>query len=96
MKYIYARAACAIIWLGLSDEFTVDALLLIGRAAKLLRETANDEKNKKRELPLFSESEKWRPLLELLSRPWFGRAWVFQESAMASFAIAVVGEYEHD
>jgi hypothetical protein len=107
MKYIYARAACVIIWLGLSDEFTVDALLLIDRAAKLLREetrqhfprsqhlvreTANDEKNKKRELPLFSEPEKWRPLLELLSRPWFGRAWVFQESAMASSAIAVVGE----
>ena len=66
MKYIYARATCVIIWLGLSDEFTADALLLIDRAAKLLREetrqhfprprhlvreTAKDEKNKKRELP---------------------------------------------
>jgi len=84
MKYIYARAACVIIWLGLSDEFTADALLLIDRTAKLLheetrqhflqprhlvRETAKDEKNKKRELLLFSEPEKWRPLLELLPRP---------------------------
>lgn len=32
MKYIYARAACVTIWLGLSDEFTGGALLLIDRA----------------------------------------------------------------
>lgn len=111
MKYIYGRASCVIIWLGLADEFTVGALLLIDRAAKLLRketgqhipqprqlvrEVPSDEKNKERGLPLASELEKWRPLKELLARPWFSRAWVQQESAMASSAIAMVGGYKRD
>ena len=111
MRDIYSRAERVIIWLGLSDEFTEDALLLIDKAAKLLREetgmhipqprlivreTPDDKKNEERGLPLFSQPEKWKPLLELLSRPWFGRAWVFQESSMASSAIAVVGNFKCD
>src|SRR2546421_5214679 len=49
MKHIYARATCVMIWLGLLDEFTEDALSLVDRAAGLLRKETG------RYIPLESE-----------------------------------------
>lgn len=80
MKHIYARATCVLIWLGLPDEFTEDALSLVDRAAGLLRketgryiplesemrlESQNAHKNEERGFPPFDAAERWEPLLKL-------------------------------
>jgi hypothetical protein len=84
IKRIYARATCVLIWLGLPDKFTEDALLLIDCAAGLLRketgkhiplqkdmtlQSQNADENRKMGFPPFDAAQQWEPLLKLWSRP---------------------------
>ena len=85
--------------------------MLIDRAAGLLRketgkhiplqkdmmlQSQNADENRNMGFPPFDAAQQWEPLLKLWSRPWFSRAWIVQESAMATSAMVVVGEHERD
>lgn len=53
----------------------------------------DDEKNVTRGLPSIKETKEWEPLVQLLSRKWFFRCWVKQESTLASVALLQVGPH---
>lgn len=59
-------------------------------------QSQNADENRKMGFPPFDAAQQWEPLLKLWSRPWFSRAWIVQESVMATSAMAVVGEHERD
>jgi hypothetical protein len=59
----------------------------------ITEEDFDDQKNTSRAFPSVTETQKWQPLVELLSRKWFSRCWIKQESALASIALVQVGPH---
>lgn len=111
MTEIYHRASHVIVWLGESDEKTIDAFQAIRRfAAMLVKESGvtstwenqADEKHGFRPWRLSSNDSSFvsvqacRAFGELLKRPWFQRTWTFQEAAQASKVTVRCGHQEVD
>ena len=109
MKDIYQYANQVVIWLGLADESTGQALSLIRLAAHCLRQESgqsmpthksprfqepfSDERNRQRGFPPKEHSESWLPVVELFARSWFYRCWTFQEAALAMKATIQIGAH---
>lgn len=100
MKYIYQHAGKVPIWLGVADMYTKRAITWFDRWARLT-EDLNDLG-----LPLFQkkymEDDEWvvpkgadlRSVQAYLKRPWFSRAWTFQEICLAADASIMCGNHE--
>ncbi|KAN0084911.1 Heterokaryon incompatibility protein (HET) domain containing protein [Elaphomyces granulatus] len=93
------------------DDSTRTALDLVLRAAARLRretgqrmpqleeivpERLDAVTNARHGFPPIDQAAAWEPLAELFKREWFGRVWVFQESAMATAAIIKIDDFEVD
>ena len=109
MKDIYHHANQVVIWLGLDDESTSQALDLIQLAAKCLRqesgqsmpqgvesrfwESFSDERNRQWGFPRLEDLESWLPVAALFARSWFSRCWTFQEAVLAMKATIQIGAH---
>jgi hypothetical protein len=102
MGNIYAHADEVVIWLGEEHETDRQALKILSRICELAP-TRLSEMEKyifdlnlgfdSRDLPELDDGDGWRPLANLLRRPWFCRLWVVQEylrAASASFHLGTV------
>jgi Heterokaryon incompatibility protein (HET) len=103
MKYIYASAMKVIVWLG-EDELTTGgrAASVAGRAIALLRAWASKSALELTNTVQISadflvDTNEARAnvacIQSLLERPWWSRAWVFQELCLANEADIVCGEF---
>lgn len=100
MSEIFKAAEGVIIWLGEEDEFCNDAFTVIERLAEIPEEAWNYVS-----YTGFYHPEEcfgaigiqpltfhnWLGFLGFIVRPWFRRAWVVQELALARSAVAVCG-----
>lgn len=59
----------------------------------IVKEDFDDEMNTARGFPSIKNTEKWEPLVKLLSRKWFTRCWIKQESALPSVALMQIGPH---
>ncbi|KAF2730727.1 hypothetical protein EJ04DRAFT_567496 [Polyplosphaeria fusca] len=99
MSDIFKAADSVIVWLGKEDESVPDAITTMERISQTpeddwpfipytsFYENANPGKG-----PNISYHN-WLGLIALLERPWFKRAWVVQEIALAKNAIVYCGRY---
>ena len=99
MANIFQAALGVIVWLGIEDQFTEDAFTTIDRLAAIPRPTWDSidytdffksqwQSNKTIESPSHWN---WLGFLAFINRPWFKRAWVVQELALARYALLVCG-----
>jgi hypothetical protein len=95
MSHIYSGATRVIVWLGDEDPDTGSALEMISHCANAF-ELSNDPSKRldvdsnHNHLPhgISSLSDpRWKALGNFLLRPWFKRAWVVQEVALANEVI---------
>ncbi len=108
MKDIYQHANQVVIWLGLADDSTGQALSLIRLAAHCLRQESgqsmprpsfrsrepfNKERNRQRGFPPIEDLESWLPVVALFARSWFSRCWTFQEAVLATKATIQIGAH---
>ena len=109
MKDIYQHANHVVIWLGLADESTSQALDLIRLAANCLRQESgqsipttglarfqepfSDERNRQWGFPPREDLESWLPVAALFGRSWFSRCWTFQEAVLATKATIQIGAH---
>ena len=109
MKDIYQHANQVVIWLGLADDSTGQALSLIRLAAHCLRQESgqsmprwdlpgfkkpfNHERNRQRGFPPLEDLESWLPVAALFARSWFSRCWTYQEAALATKATIQIGAH---
>jgi hypothetical protein len=100
MAKIFKAAESVIVWLGEEDEFCDDAFMVIERLADIPEEDWHNFSY----IGFYNPKEcfgnlgiqpltfhNWLGFLGFMSRPWFRRAWVVQELALARSAIAVCG-----
>lgn len=100
MSEIFKAAEGVIIWLGEEDEFCDDAFTVIERLAEIPEESWNyvsytgfyhpEECFGNIGIPPLT-FHNWLGFLGFIVRPWFRRAWVVQELALARSAVAVCG-----
>jgi hypothetical protein len=109
MDLIYLRARNVLIWLGEEDEQTpkafqcvqslIDLKELPDGEAPWQNLTVGTAGEVPVVLPLNLRSmaalnmHLWEAFVQLFKRPWFHRAWVFQEVVMASKATVICGEH---
>ncbi|KAI1746654.1 heterokaryon incompatibility protein-domain-containing protein [Xylaria castorea] len=79
MGEIYSTAQCVVVWLGESTEKCNELFKLLGQKQKDL-----DDSN-------YTAEDVWDLSHEILSRPWFSRAWTLQEIQLARKAIICCG-----
>ncbi|KAH7419577.1 heterokaryon incompatibility protein-domain-containing protein [Cadophora sp. MPI-SDFR-AT-0126] len=107
MGAVFSNAKNVVVWLGPSSQDSTLALKTLARLGegvvydpanhdieyntKAWAETLESDKQ-----ALRAEFPSWVAIGSLLRREWFERLWVFQEIALASSAIVVVGEYYID
>ena len=92
MDRIYGQAKTVVSWLGEEDSFVETAVQLLDILADIPSEQYRD---KSFEVGPFAQeipSEQWLALGSLLSRPYFKRAWVVQEVALASQLLFLCGQ----
>jgi hypothetical protein len=105
MSDIFQRADSIIAWLGVEDQFTDDALAVIDGISAITDEAyAQDSAHFTKFFSPVASLEfynslgiesltfnHWLGFLCLLSRPWFKRAWIIQEIALAKSVTVMVG-----
>ncbi|KAL9003445.1 MAG: hypothetical protein Q9180_009902, partial [Flavoplaca navasiana] len=110
MADIYQRAKRTVVWLGQLDVLDVDREAIITATERMNfrpveREYSNLEDQRiLKDLigyraqpdPSHSGQRRRKILAELLNRPWFTRAWVFQEVVVAQRGIVLCGSLEMD
>ena len=110
MADIYQRAKRTVVWLGELDVLHVDIEAIINATERMTfrpveREYSNLEDQRiLKDLIGFrappdtnhSGQRRRKILAELLNRPWFTRAWVFQEVVVAQRGIVLCGSLEMD
>ncbi|KAI0449483.1 heterokaryon incompatibility protein-domain-containing protein [Xylaria acuta] len=79
MGEIYSAALCVVVWLGESTEKCNELFKLL------------DQKQKETESSTYTAEDIWDLSHEILSRPWFSRAWTLQEIQLARKAIICCG-----
>ncbi|CAI6339658.1 unnamed protein product [Periconia digitata] len=99
MASIFEAAESAIVWLGKEDSFTMDALVTIESISKFPKESWPLVPY----ISFYKSSQavgythpnlsyyNWLGFMALINRPWFKRAWVVQEIALAKSAVVVCG-----
>ncbi|KAF2006554.1 hypothetical protein P154DRAFT_421812 [Amniculicola lignicola CBS 123094] len=96
MADIFQTAQDVIVWLGKEDDFTADALTTIERVASIPEEDWNSVLYTSFYDTTYREPHltphNWLGFIALINRPWFKRAWVVQEIALAKSAIVVCGK----
>lgn len=101
MSEIYYEAGRVVIWLGESDETTLDGISMLQGLERRLTEGRSHKPSKfDFEEPDFEMDETWNteselslPLRNILQRPWFSRMWVLQESSLARAAMVLCGHH---
>jgi hypothetical protein len=90
MDRIYGQARTVTAWLGEADSHTNPALQLL----EIFSETPITEHLSADTTSLILEtpSDQWLSLSSLLSRPYFKRAWVVQEVALAKQLTILCGD----
>ena len=91
MGDIYKSAETVIAWLGDEDRYTEDAVGLLHTLAEIPVEQYSDPAFDVSSLVGIIANESWYALSALLSRPYFTRAWVVQEVALAEKLIFTCG-----
>jgi len=85
MKHIYPKADNVIIWLGEADEFTDDVMKWFQDFDKHW-----EDETHRAELVYITQEEIFQHTLEkvraFVARPWFHRAWTFQEACLSDSA----------
>ena len=86
MGSIYERACSTVIWLGEAGNGSSSALQLVERITSILHFTLSQvdiDSLERIDLPA-ADSQAWKELWDLLSRPWFTRVWIIQEAILSS------------
>ncbi|KAK4220574.1 heterokaryon incompatibility protein-domain-containing protein [Podospora fimiseda] len=107
MSDIFSRAESVVAWLGVEDQFTRDAMKVIEAIPSIPRTAWElshyltflepfrlAEFYEEFGMPLESiqvSYNHWAGFLALMSRPWFKRAWIVQEIALAQFGTMMLG-----
>lgn len=94
MSKIYEHALNTAIWLGDSADDSDTAIQLLKDLHVRLRfsteETIDTTDFERRNLP-NPDSEAWKALWKLLSRPWFERTWIIQEVTLSDMSWFICG-----
>ncbi|PSN66868.1 hypothetical protein BS50DRAFT_600482 [Corynespora cassiicola Philippines] len=104
MADIFQKAKSVIVWLGKEDEFTLDALTTIQRVAAIPEEEWSSVPYTSFYDPSIAKQchfprltfHNWLGFIALINRPWFKRAWVVQEIALAKSARVFCGTKSFD
>ncbi|KAL2068776.1 hypothetical protein VTL71DRAFT_15114 [Oculimacula yallundae] len=92
---IYTRCNQLIVWLGVADQ---DAHLVVSFFETMAGFQGNEEKLKvwlPEQLASAAFIQIYIAILKLLSSPWFGRAWIFQEYVLGAKDTAIIQYGEH-
>jgi len=94
MTRIYANAKLVMIWLGEHCHLSRLGCNIIDDMIEYFLSDKYDWDNPVVESLLEpGASEKWQALIAFFERDWFGRAWVFQEAAMARQALFLLDDW---
>ncbi|KAF2763008.1 HET-domain-containing protein [Pseudovirgaria hyperparasitica] len=106
MSDIFRSAHSVVVWLGPEDEFTADALKVLETIGSLPEDAGESAEEDYTRLfdgdncatyarlgisPL--KYHHWLGFLAFINRPWFERAWVVQELALANAATVICGKH---
>ena len=103
MDRIFKAASKVIVWLGEADDETPKAYDLLDQVHDKTQENSGSFQQtlmggrplkKAFNLP-DAESLEWKALASLLERPWFRRAWTFQEAVSAEHLDVVCGAWSN-
>ncbi|KAI0400624.1 heterokaryon incompatibility protein-domain-containing protein [Xylaria palmicola] len=84
MGDIYSTARCVVVWLGESTEKSNELFQLL------------EHKRREPESSRYTTEDVWNLSHEILSRPWFSRAWTLQEIQLAKTATICCGSLSAD
>lgn len=105
MSTIYSQADCVLVWLGVDDDETdlaFDVIADIGQQIRKLMPVApidgasggkDSEWVTSRLQFTSSTSPEWISFRKLLRRPWFTRAWTYQELVLSRKAMIICGRH---
>ncbi|KAF2471045.1 uncharacterized protein BDR25DRAFT_29912 [Lindgomyces ingoldianus] len=99
MAEIFKASESVIVWLGKEDEFTTDAITTVERISRIPEEdwplipytSFYQRRTCKQYSRLDLTFHNWLGFIVFINRPWFLRAWVVQEIALAKSANVVCG-----
>lgn len=105
MGDIYSKASRVVVWLGPAQNDSHLAMETMGWLGSQIEMNWQDDAMKSapgasdptvadRGVILPVKGELWRPIFELLSRPWFDRLWIRQEIYLATSAVVLCGDKE--
>ncbi|KAK7702884.1 hypothetical protein SLS64_009495 [Diaporthe eres] len=105
MGDVYSKASRVVVWLGPAQNdshVAMEVMRYLGSQievnwdddAMVSAPGASDLTVSKRGVVLPVKGELWRPIFDLLSRPWFDRLWVRQEIYLATSAVVLCGDKE--
>ncbi|MCJ1452784.1 hypothetical protein MMC28_003128 [Mycoblastus sanguinarius] len=103
MGDIYGKAIRVLAWLGEEDAETGLLQELVGAADAELEEPGTDKVESYNQVLatkisylLYAEPRRghFEALVNFLSRPWFRRAWIFQEAVLCPSIVLLVGNFE--
>lgn len=103
MGEVYARADTVIVWLGMANEDTEQAMLLLNRTAQALGETSDGSSEtsdlgqrclKNAIRTSMNPTGALRGLKDLLTRPFWERVWIIQEIAKARRVNVCCGQFQ--
>lgn len=105
MGDIYSKASRVVVWLGPAQDdshLAIEVMSYLGSQIEVnwhddaMRSApgASDLTLSDRRVFLPVKGELWRPIFDLLSRPWFDRLWVRQEIYLATSAVVFCGDKE--
>ncbi|GAB1317159.1 Heterokaryon incompatibility protein-domain-containing protein [Madurella fahalii] len=93
MDRVYSQASTVVSWLGEGDSHTEGAARLLGKLAGIPRSTISRPDFDVAQFVKDTPSGDWLALGAFLARPYFRRAWIVQEIAMAGRLLVVCGEH---
>ncbi|KAL8668607.1 MAG: hypothetical protein Q9168_006769 [Polycauliona sp. 1 TL-2023] len=93
MGAIYKNASRVLVFLGIEAEHSADAMSLLIPIGRLAQE---DHDGLEALLKDDALTTSWQGLQRLFRRPWWGRAWIVQEYAVARDAVFLCGIQEID
>lgn len=105
MGDIYSKASQVVVWLGPAQDDSHLAMEVMRDLGSQIKMNWHDDaiesapgasdltlSDRSAEVPV--KGELWRPIYDLLTRPWFDRLWVRQEVYLATSAVVLCGDKE--